>query len=204
MAYKFAAKNLKNDMITAVALIELVGISTAVLLLGGAFMLIKNMPKAVMEFAVILGGFIVGISFAFGYATKHFNEKLKAAMIGLLGLVVASGAVLLTAGYLISLGKIKIKDIWNFIAADFALVGGMALMIKVLGGGIPFGKYNVGFNKNELIQGELALAGIVGIIWLLAKTNQAMAVAAGMIQGKEKAYKMAINSSFELLSVVLS
>lgn len=203
-AYKFAAKNLKQDMMSAVALIELVGISTAVLLLGGAFMLIKNMPKAVMQFAVILGGFIVGISFAFGYAAKHFNEKLKAAMIGLLGLVVASGAVLLAAGYLISSGKIKIKDIWNFIAADFALVGGMALMIKILGGGIPFGKHNVGFNKNELIQGELALAGIVGIIWLLSKANQAMAVAAGMIQGKEKAYKMAINSSFELLGVVFA
>lgn len=191
--YKKSAKEMSHHMRAAKELIELIGISAAILLIGGAFMMIKDMPMAVLKFAAILGGFVAAITLVFGFAAKRFNARTKAAMIGLMGLIGVSGGVLLAAGYLITSGKVDINDIYDFLKADAVMIGGMAAMVFILG------KF---FSKQTLIQGELALAGIVGIILLLGKADQEIAKVALMINGKEKAFKNVIDFSIDLLEDV--
>ena len=76
-AYWGASKMLggQKGMMIAHEFSNLVVLSAATLLVGGLFMLIPNMGVATISFAGILGGFIAGITLAYGFAGKIINEK---------------------------------------------------------------------------------------------------------------------------------
>lgn len=188
--YKLAANEMKHSMRAARGLIELIGVSAALLLIGGAFMMIDGMPLAVLEFAVLLGAFVGGITFIFGLAAKSFKKKTQAAMIGLMGLVVASSGVLLAAGYLISSGKIKIADIFAFLLAEGVMIGGMAIAVNLLAS-IP---------KTQMRKGEIAMLGIIGLIGLLNLAMAPLAIIVNMVRNKMDTMWAVIGAAFTMLA----
>lgn len=188
--YKKSAKEMSHHMRAAKELMELIGVSAAILLIGGAFMMIKDMPMAVLKFAAILGGFVGGITLIYSFAAKRFNARTKAAMIGLMGLVVASGAVLLAVGYLITSDKVKIGDIYSFMLAEGVMIGGMTLTVTLLD------KLNKG---GKLKSGELAMAGIIGLIGLLNLAMTPLVIITNKVRNKMDTMWAVIGAAFTML-----
>lgn len=192
LTYKKAAKEMSRHMRAAKELMELIGVSAAILLIGGAFMMIKDMPMAVLKFAAILGGFVGGITLIYSFAAKRFNPRTKAAMIGLMGLVVASGAVLLAAGYLITSDKVNIDDIYSFMLAEGVMIGGMTIAVRLLGN----------LNKVKLEKGKAAMLGIIGLIGLLNLAMTPLAIITNMVRGKIDTMDSVIKRAFILLGSI--
>ena len=188
--YKKSAKEMSHHMRTAKELMELIGVSAAILLVGGAFMMIKDMPMAVLKFAAILGGFVGGITLIYSFAAKRFNARTKAAMIGLMGLVVASGAVLLAAGYLITSGKVKIGDIYSFMLAEGVMIGGMTIAVKLLSNLDKGG---------QLKKGEVAMLGIIGLIGLLNLAMTPLVIITNKVRNKMDTMWAVIGAAFTML-----
>lgn len=146
----------KRGMKIAKSLNELIVWSAATLLIGGLFMMIPGMAVATLEFAAILGVFLVGVCLAYGFAAKLIGKKgaLAAAMISVL--VAVSAFTLLTAGLLFYMYPTLGDGIKQFVFWDLVLVAGMSLGVFLLS--------MIGW-KNLLI-GGLAMAGIIGLIYL--------------------------------------
>lgn len=146
----------KRGMKIAESLNKLIVWSAATLLIGGLFMMIPGMAVATLEFAAILGMFLVGVCLAYGFAAKLIGKKgaLAAAMIS--ALVAISAFTLLTAGLLFYMYPTLGDGIKQFVFWDLVFVAGMSLGVFLLS--------MVGI-KNLLI-GGLAMAGIIGLIYL--------------------------------------
>ena len=188
--YKKSAKEMSHHMRAAKELMELIGVSAAILLVGGAFMMIKDMPMAVLKFAAILGGFVGGITLIYSFAAKRFNARTKAAMVGLMGLVAASGAVLLAAGYLITSGKVKIGDIYSFMLAEGVMIGGMTIAVKLLSNLDKGG---------QLMKGEVAMLGIIGLIGLLNLAMTPLVIITNKVRNKMDTMWTVIGAAFTML-----
>lgn len=146
----------KRGMKIAKSLNKLIVWSAATLLIGGLFMMIPGMAVATLEFAAILGVFLIGVCLAYGFAAKLMGKKgaLAAAMISVL--VAISAFTLLTAGLLFYMYPTLGDGIKQFVFWDLVLVAGMSLGVFLLS--------MIGW-KNLLI-GGLAMAGIIGLIYL--------------------------------------
>lgn len=157
LAYYGANKILKGEkgLIMAHEFSNLVVLSAATLLVGGLFMLIPNMAVATVSFAGILGGFVAGITIAYGFAGKIINEKTLFLGYALSALVLVSSIALLTGGMLMMNYPDLDINILEFLALEFLLVGGMSFILWMLSK-----------VKRNLKTGALALLGVIVCIGL--------------------------------------
>jgi hypothetical protein len=157
LAYYGANKILKGEkgLIMAHEFSNLVVLSAATLLVGGLFMLIPNMKDATISFAWTLGGFIAGITLAYGFAGKIINEKTLFLGYALSALVLVSSIALLTGGMLMMNYPDLDINILKFLALEFVLVGGMSFILVMLSK-----------VKRNLKTGALALLGVIVCIGL--------------------------------------
>lgn len=156
-AYWGASKILggQKGMMIAHEFSNLVVLSAATLLVGGLFMLIPNMKDATISFAWTLGGFIAGITLAYGFAGKIINEKTLFLGYALSALVLVSSIALLTGGMLMMNYPDLDINILKFLGLEFLLVGGMSLILWMLSK-----------VKRNLKTGALALLGVIVCIGL--------------------------------------
>lgn len=157
LVYYGANKILKGEkgLIMAHEFSNLVVLSAATLLVGGLFMLIPNMKDATISFAWTLGGFIAGITLAYGFAGKIINEKTLFLGYALSALVLVSSIALLTGGMLMMNYPDLDINILKFLALEFLLVGGMSFILGMLSK-----------VKRNLKTGALALLGVIACIGL--------------------------------------
>lgn len=157
LAYYGANKILKGEkgLIMAHEFSNLVVLSAATLLVGGLFMLIPNMKDATISFAWTLGGFIAGITLAYGFAGRIINEKTLFLGYALSDLVLVSSIALLTSGMLMMNYPDLGVNILKFLGLEFLLVGGMSLILGILS-----------IVKGNLKTGALALLGVIVCIGL--------------------------------------
>lgn len=157
LAYYGANKILKGEkgLIMAHEFSNLVALSAATLLIGGLFMMIPNMKDATISFAWTLGGFIAGITLAYGFAGRIINEKTLFLGYALSTLVLVSSIALLTGGMLMMNYPDLDINILKFLALEFALVGGMSFILWMLSK-----------VKRNLKTGTLALLGVIVCIGL--------------------------------------
>lgn len=156
-AYWGASKILggQKGMMIAHEFSNLVVLSAATLLVGGLFMLIPNMKDATISFAWTLGGFIAGITLAYGFAGKIINEKTLFLGYALSALVLVSSIALLTGGMLMMNYPDLGSYILQFLGLELLLVGGMSLILGILS-----------IVKGNLKTGALALLGVIVCIGL--------------------------------------
>lgn len=156
-AYLGANKMLggQKGMMIAHEFSNLVALSAATLLVGGLFMLIPNMEDATKSFAWTLGGFIAGITLAYGFAGKIINEKTLFLGYTLSALVLVSSIALLTGGMLMMNYPDLGVNILQFLGLELLLVGGTAVILGVLS-----------VVKGKLKTGALALIGIIACVGL--------------------------------------
>lgn len=157
LAYYGANKILKGEkgLIMAHEFSNLVALSAATLLIGGLFMMIPNMAVATVSFAGILGGFVAGITIAYGFAGKIINEKTLFLGYALSTLVLVSSIALLTGGMLMMNYPDLDINILKFLGLEFLLVGGMSFILWMLSK-----------VKRNLKTGTLALLGVIVCIGL--------------------------------------
>lgn len=156
-AYCRASKILggQKGMMIAHEFSNLVALSAATLLIGGLFMMIPNMAVATVSFAGILGGFVAGITIAYGFAGKLINEKTLFLGYALSALVLVSSIALLTGGMLMMNYPDLDVNILKFLGLELLLVGVMSLILGVLS-----------VVKGKLKTGALALIGIIACVGL--------------------------------------
>lgn len=157
LAYYGANNILKGEkgLIIAHEFSNLVALSAATLLIGGLFMMIPNMEDATKSFAWTLGGFIAGITLAYGFAGRIINEKTLFLGYALSALVLVSSIALLTGGMLMMNYPDLDVNILKFLVLELLLVGGTAVILGVLGA-----------VKSKLKTGALALIGVIACIGL--------------------------------------
>ena len=157
LAYYGANKILKGEkgLIMAHEFSNLVALSAATLLIGGLFMMIPNMAVATVSFAGILGGFVAGITIAYGFAGKIINEKTLFLGYALSALVLVSSIALLTGGMLMMNYPDLGSYILQFLGLELLLVGGMSLILGILS-----------TVKGKLKTGALALIGVIACVGL--------------------------------------
>lgn len=157
LAYYGANKILKGEkgLIMAHEFSNLVVLSAATLLVGGLFMLIPNMKDATLSFAWTLGGFIAGITLAYGFAGRIINEKTLFLGYALSALVLVSSIALLTGGMLLMNYPDLGSYILQFLGLELLLVGGMSLILGILS-----------VVKGKLKTGALALIGVIACVGL--------------------------------------
>ena len=158
LAYYGANKILKGEkgLIIAHEFSNLVALSAATLLVGGLFMMIPNMEDATKSFAWTLGGFIAGITLAYGFAGRIINEKTLFLGYALSALVLVSSIALLTAGMLMMNYPSLDVNILKFLALELLLVGGTAVILGILSSKV----------KGKLKTGALALIGVIACVGL--------------------------------------
>ena len=144
----------------------LISLSAASLLIGGAFMLIPGMPLAVLEFAAIFGIFTVAVVGTYSLISKQIDKSYKTAL-ALGALVFVTGATIIAGGYIFLKNPGLMAATLGFVGISLGMVVGMSTVIWALGK----------INKSALIQGEIALAGIVTITWGLGKAMQTIGAA---------------------------
>lgn len=157
LAYYDANKILKGEkgLIIAHEFSNLVALSAATLLVGGLFMMIPDMEDATKSFAWTLGGFIAGITLAYGFAGKIINEKTLFLGYALSALVLVSSISLLTAGmFMMNYPDLDI-NILKFLGLELLLVGGTAVILGILSK-----------VKGNLKTGALALIGVIACVGL--------------------------------------
>lgn len=145
----------QKGMMIAHEFSNLVALSAATLLVGGLFMMIPNMAVATVSFAGILGGFVAGITLAYGFAGKIINEKTLFLGYALSALVLVSSIALLTGGMLMMNYPDLDINILKFLGLEFVLVGGTAVILGILGA-----------VKSKLKTGALALIGVIACVGL--------------------------------------
>lgn len=157
LAYYGANNILKGEkgLIIAHEFSNLVALSAATLLIGGLFMMIPNMEDATKSFAWTLGGFIAGITLAYGFAGRIINEKTLFLGYALSALVLVSSIALLTGGMLMMNYPDLDVNILKFLGLELLLVGGTAVILGVLGA-----------VKSKLKTGALALIGVIACVGL--------------------------------------
>lgn len=157
LAYWGANKMLggQKGMMIAHEFSNLVVLSAATLLVGGLFMLIPNMKDATISFAWTLGGFIAGITLAYGFAGRIINKKTLFLGYALSALVLISSIALLTGGMLMMNYPDLGINILKFLALELLLVGGTAIILGILS-----------VVKGKLKTGALALLGVIVCIGL--------------------------------------
>lgn len=145
----------QKGMMIAHEFSNLVALSAATLLVGGLFMMIPNMEDATKSFAWTLGGFIAGITLAYGVAGKIINEKTLFLGYALSALVLVSSIALLTGGMLMMNYPDLDVNILKFLGLELLLVGGTAVILGILGA-----------VKSKLKTGALALIGVIACVGL--------------------------------------
>lgn len=157
LAYYGANNILKGEkgLIIAHEFSNLVALSAATLLIGGLFMMIPNMEDATKSFAWTLGGFIAGITLAYGFAGRIINEKTLFLGYALSALVLVSSIALLTGGMLMMNYPDLDVNILKFLGLELLLVGGTAVILGILSK-----------VKGKLKTGALALIGVIACVEL--------------------------------------
>ena len=151
--FGLASKFIERAEIDALNFAKIVGISAATMLIGGLFMLIPGMPLAILAFTGLFILFMSTTLLAYSLASKSIqNAKETAIGFGVVVLL-TSAALLIGGGMLLAYPGLDIACLeFAGLAALFITTFGVAIWL--------LGK----IKKKDLIQGELALAGIAVLI----------------------------------------
>ena len=164
-AYRFAATLMQGTMKVAEEFYILVGLSAAILIVGGAFMLIPGMATSALQFAAILTLFVVGLSLAYKIAAKIDVKKAMPTAVALGILVAVSAATILTGGMLFLKNRGLPLAALEFAALTLVFTGAMSLIV--------WGLSHI--KISQLVAGTLALAGICVIAYGFGKAFQEIA-----------------------------
>ena len=164
-AYRFAATLMQGTMKVAEEFYILVGLSAAILIVGGAFMLIPGMAASALQFAAILTLFVVGLSLAYKIAAKIDVKKAMPTAVALGILVAVSAATILTGGMLFLKNRGLPLAALEFAALTLVFTGAMSLIV--------WGLSHI--KISQLVAGTLALAGICVIAYGFGKAFQEIA-----------------------------
>ena len=164
-AYRFAATLMQGTMKVAEEFYILVGLSAAILIVGGAFMLIPGMAASALQFAAILTLFVVGLSLAYKIAAKIDVKKSMPTAVALGILVAVSAATILTGGMLFLKNRGLPLAALEFAALTLVFTGAMSLIV--------WGLSHI--KISQLVAGTLALAGICVIAYGFGKAFQEIA-----------------------------
>lgn len=152
-AFGLASKFIERAEIDALNFAKIIGISAAAMLIGGLFMLIPGMPLAVLEFTGIFILFLGATLLAYAIASKHIKEAKQTAIGFGVVVLLTSMALLVGGGLFLYFPGLDIECLkFARISALFIAIFGVAIWL--------LGK----LKKKDLIQGELALAGIAVLI----------------------------------------
>lgn len=147
----------------------LIGTLTIAIAVGGLFMMIPRMAQAAFKFTLLLSFTVFAIVGTFTLFRKQSKEIMSNAII-FAGVVTLLSAVLVGSAYLISKYDLG-DDLITFAVTSAGFVAVMGVAIWLMGK----------ISKNALIAGELAMAGVAGIIWLLGNAFQEVAIAASIM-----------------------
>lgn len=147
----------------------LIGTLTIAIAVGGLFMMIPGMVQASIGFTLLLSFTVFAIVGTFTLFRKQSKEIMSTAII-FAGVVTLLSAVLVGSSYLINKYDLG-DDLITFAVTSAGFVAVMGVAIWLMGK----------ISKNALIAGELAMAGVAGIIWLLGNAFQEVAVAASIM-----------------------
>ena len=147
----------------------LIGTLTVAIAVGGLFMMIPGMVPAAIGFTALLSFTVFTIVGTFTLFRKQSKQIMSNAII-FAGVVTLLSAVLVGSAYLISKYDLG-DDLITFAVTSAGFVAVMGVAIWLMGK----------ISKNALIAGELAMAGVVGIIWLLGNAFQEVAIAASIM-----------------------
>lgn len=164
-AYKNVVEWMKDKLDVARQFYVLVGLSTAILLIGGAFMLIDGMGWATLQFAALLVGFVIGVSYAYSFAAKHLKKSAVNTAKMLTVLIAATAAVMLIAGMMFLNNDGLFTATLGFAALTVIFVGLMGLVV--------FGLSMM--PKKKLKTGIIAMGGIVLLIYAMTYVMERIA-----------------------------
>lgn len=161
-AYNFAAKGIKNAMISVDKFAVLVGISALVMSIG-AFIINDEFIGKAFAFTVLLAAFIWAVTFAYSKASKNIKRALPTAL-ALEVLILVSAFSLILAAKILT---------WDEILSAGLFALGLGLFLIVISSAL----FILSKIEKHLIKGMLAMVGIVAIIWLSAFAFKEIAVA---------------------------
>lgn len=164
-AFGLATKWLKDAIDTAQQFVILVTIISAVLMIGGALMMIPGMLEGVLYFAAITAAFLVAMVGVLSLLTLIKKDKLAQAMAALKVIVITLAAMAIIYGITAYVSKLAdplevIETLGTMLVAIVAIGAIVYILGKIMTS--PQGAAVIGL-------GEAALAGIVCIIWLIGQ-----------------------------------
>ena len=158
-AYKVAASMTRDSINVAREFYVLVGLSAATLIIGGAFMMIPGLGTSALEFALLLGMFVVGMSLAFKLVASIDSKTTMPAAVALGVLTAISAATLLIGGTMLLNNEGLALASLEFAAITVGYVAVMSTAVFLLSK----------IKLTQLLSGVLALAGITLITYGMVK-----------------------------------
>lgn len=166
--WHFAAKGVTLSLASAEQFGKLIAISAATILIGGLVFMIggAKLITNVILFSVVLGTFVWAIMKIWTISAKDTILAIEGAM-QFAALVAISAAILIAGGMIFMNGGSKlIKNVLLFGVVLGAFVLGMSSVINMLS--------SQALNWKNIALSELAMGGLVGLIWLSAKAFEAV------------------------------
>jgi len=166
-AFKFAAKEIKSSIGTALGFIVLVTLSTLLLYIGAEIMSEKDTVENALIFVGVMALFIGGMGLILGLM-GHFWKEIGLGLlcaVGIMAIMVVGGMLVL---YINQINKeVSWGDVLEGVGKIFAVIILAGLAIGVIGG-ILLG--TGGLAAGVLIVGAIAVLGISFVTRLAAKT----------------------------------
>ena len=154
LAYRIAAGGRGSAMKHAQRFAKLIILSAGILLFGGLFFTwFPEIIPGVVKFALVLGGFIIAMGFAYKLAGKS-RASTWAGMLMLTIMLGVSAWILFTAAHIMEDNPATFKNVILFEVALLGLVGGMILLARWAGKSIM-----------DIILGTIAIACIELLIY---------------------------------------
>ena len=166
--WRFASKNVSLSLTSAEDFGKLIAISAATILVGGLLFMVGGVKliENVVLFSVVLGAFVWGIMKIWSISTADTILAIEGAM-QFAALIAISAATLILGGMVFMMGGDKlVKNILLFSVTLGAFVWGMSKVIGMLS--------TQTLNYKNIALSEIAMVGLIGILWLSAKAFDAI------------------------------
>ena len=166
--WRFASKGVSLSLTSAGEFGKLIAISAATILVGGLLFMVggAKLIENVILFSVVLGAFVFGIMKIWAISTADTILAIEGAM-QFAALITISAATLIIGGLVFMMGGDKlVKNILLFSVVLGAFVFGMSKVIGMLS--------SQTLNWKNVALSEIAMVGLIGILWLSAKAFDAI------------------------------
>lgn len=161
--WRFTSKDVSLSLTSAEDFGKLIAISAATILVGGLLFMAGGVKliENVVLFSVVLGAFVWGVMKIWSISTADTILAIEGAMQFAV-LITISAATLILGGMVFMMGGDKlVKNVLLFSVTLGAFVWGMSKVIGMLSA--------QSLNWKNVALSEIAMTGLVGILWLSAK-----------------------------------